>query len=300
VCQVGDDNDVYLSGLLFYDLVFTGLPKPPTPGEELWTGGMASGPGGIANFAVALARLGTRPVLAAAFGDDAHGTLCWDFLTNQGVDLTHSRRFADWATPVTVALSYDDDRALITHGTPPPALHTTQESMLPSTKASIVHLDPVADISVSDLPGLVFADVGWDPTQRWRPELLRQLMHCHAFMPNEVEAMAYTRTDTPLNAVKKLADVVPIAVVTRGARGALAVDNLTGEHAEVDGINVDCIDSTGAGDVFGAAFVHATLTGKPLHERLQFANMAAAISVQRPGGAAAAPTLPEISGAEVL
>ncbi|WP_112263446.1 carbohydrate kinase family protein [Lentzea terrae] len=289
--QAGDDNDVYLSGLLFYDLVFTGLPKPPTPGEELWTGGMASGPGGIANFAVALARLGIRPVLAAAFGDDAHGTLCWEFLANEGVDLTHSRRFADWTTPVTVALSYDDDRALITHGTPPPALPATT----PSTKASIVHLDPVADISDVDLPGLVFADVGWDPTQRWRPELLHQLEHCHAFMPNEVEAMAYTRTDTPSNAVKKLADVVPIAVVTRGARGALAADNLTGEHAEVDGINVDCIDSTGAGDVFGAAFVHATLTGMPLHERLQFANKAAAISVQRPGGATAAPTLAELS-----
>ncbi|MEU0879755.1 PfkB family carbohydrate kinase [Lentzea sp. NPDC005914] len=190
-----------------------------------------------------------------------------------------------------MALSYDDDRALVTHGTPPPALHTTA----PSTKASIVHLDPVADISVSDLPGLVFADVGWDPTHQWRPELLRQLEHCHAFMPNEVEAMAYTRTDTSWNALKKLADVVPIAVVTRGARGALAVDNVTGEHAEVDGVNVDSVDSTGAGDVFGAAFVHATLTGMPLSERLQFANKAAAISVQRPGGATAAPTLSELS-----
>ncbi|MEV6238914.1 carbohydrate kinase family protein [Lentzea sp. NPDC051838] len=294
--DVQDDNDVYLSGLLFYDLVFTGLPKPPTPGEELWTGGMASGPGGIANFAVALARLGTRPVLAAAFGDDAHGTLCWDFLENEGVDLTCSRRFADWATPVTVALSYDDDRALITHGTPPPALHTKAlHTTAPATSASIVHLDPVADISVADLPGLVFADVGWDPTQQWRPELLHQLEHCHAFMPNEVEAMAYTRTDTPQNALKKLADIVPIAVVTRGARGALAVDNVTGEHAEVDGINVDCIDSTGAGDVFGAAFVHATLNGMPLQERLTFANRAAALSVQRPGGATAAPTSDELS-----
>ncbi|MFI6100527.1 carbohydrate kinase family protein [Lentzea sp. NPDC051213] len=289
--HVEDDNDVYLSGLLFYDLVFTGLPKPPTPGEELWTGGMASGPGGIANFAVALARLGTRPVLAAAFGDDDHGTLCWDFLANEGVDLTCSRRFADWATPVTVALSYDDDRALVTHGTPPPVLQTTT----PSTSASIVHLDPNADISVSDLPGLVFADVGWDPSQQWRPELLSQLTRCHAFLPNEVEAMAYTRTDTPWNALEKLADLVPIAVVTRGARGALAVDNMTGEHAEVDGINVDCVDSTGAGDVFGAAFVHATLTGMPLSKRLEFANRAAAISVQRPGGATAAPTSAELA-----
>jgi len=75
----------------------------------------------------------------------------------------------------------------------------------------------------------------------------------------------------------------------------LAVDNLTGEHAEVDGITLDSVDSTGAGDVFGAAFVHATLTGMPLSERLQFANKAAAISVQRPGGATAAPTLREVS-----
>lgn len=293
--HVGDDNDVYLSGLLFYDLVFTGLPKAPTPGEELWTRGMASGPGGIANFAVALARLGTRPVLAAAFGDDAHGQLCWDFLANEGVDLTCSRRFPDWATPVTVALSYDDDRALVTHGASPPTLDVSP----PTTSASIVHLDPTADISVSDLavaglPGLVFADVGWDPSQQWRPELLRQLEHCHAFLPSEVEAMAYTRTDTPWGALKKLAEAVPIAVVTRGGRGAIAVDNVTGEHAEVDGINVDCIDTTGAGDVFGAAFVHATLTGMPLSERLHFANKAAAISVQRIGGATAAPTLAEV------
>lgn len=292
--HVGDDNDVYLSGLLFYDLVFTGLPKPPTPGEELWTGGMSSGPGGIANFAVALARLGTRPVLAAAFGDDAHGELCWNFLGREGVDLTRSRRFADWPTPVTVALSYDDDRALITHGAPPPALNTA----LPTTTASIVHLDPTpgasTDISVSDLPGLVFADVGWDPSQQWRPELLRQLDHCHAFLPNEVEAMAYTRTDSPSAALKALVDTVPIAVVTRGARGAIAVDNVTGEHAEVDGINVACIDTTGAGDVFGAAFVHATLAGMPLSERLHFANRAAAVSVQRTGGATAAPTLAEV------
>lgn len=288
--HVGDDNDVYLSGLLFYDLVFTGLPKPPTPGEELWTGGMASGPGGIANFAVALARLGIRPVLAAAFGDDAHGRLCWNFLANEGVDLTCSRRFPDWSTPVTVALSYDDDRALVTHGAPPPPL----DVIPPSTSASIVHLDPTADISVSDLAGLVFADVGWDPAQQWRPELLRQLELCHAFLPNEVEAMAYTRTDTPQGALKKLAEVVPIAVVTRGGRGAIAVDNTTGEHSEVDGINVDCIDTTGAGDVFGAAFVHATLSGMPLSERLQFANKAASISVQRIGGATAAPTLAEV------
>ncbi|MGW1365457.1 carbohydrate kinase family protein, partial [Streptomyces chartreusis] len=45
-----DRPDVVLTGLLFYDLVLTGLGKPPTPGEEIWTGGMGCGPGGIANL----------------------------------------------------------------------------------------------------------------------------------------------------------------------------------------------------------------------------------------------------------
>ncbi len=29
--------DVFLSGLLYYDLVFTGLDQPPRPGTEAWS-----------------------------------------------------------------------------------------------------------------------------------------------------------------------------------------------------------------------------------------------------------------------
>ena len=84
--------DVFLAGLLFFDIVFTGLDQPPRPGAEVWTSGMGSGPGGIANFAVALSRLGLRTSLASAFGDDAYGAYCWQVLRDQeGVDLSHSR-----------------------------------------------------------------------------------------------------------------------------------------------------------------------------------------------------------------
>lgn len=62
--------DVFLSGLLFYDIGFTGLEHAPTPGTEVWTKDIGYSPGGIANFAVALKPLGMRVSLAAAFGDD--------------------------------------------------------------------------------------------------------------------------------------------------------------------------------------------------------------------------------------
>ena len=78
-----DRPDVLLTGLLFYDLVLTGLGKAPTPGEEIWTAGMGCGPGGIANLAVAASRLGLRTSLATVFGDDFYGEYCRDILCDQ-------------------------------------------------------------------------------------------------------------------------------------------------------------------------------------------------------------------------
>ena len=85
----------------------------------------------------------------------------------------------------------------------------------------------------------IFADVGWDPTQQWSRDLLDQLALCHAFLPNETEAMAYTRTDTAVAALGTLAELVPVAVVTRGGDGAIAVDQTTGEYAQVPALDVE-------------------------------------------------------------
>ena len=49
------------------------------------------------------------------------------------------------------------------------------------------------------------------------------------------------------------------------------------------------MDATGAGDVFAAAFVLATLRQWTLRNRLAFANLCAALSVQHFGGSLSAP-----------
>jgi sugar/nucleoside kinase (ribokinase family) len=287
--------DVFLSGLLFWDVGFTGLGKPPTPGAEVWSRDMGTSPGGIANFAVALSRLGLRTSLAAAFGDDLAGDHCWQELAQrEHVDLSRSRRFARWRTPVTVSLAYDGDRALVTHGSPPPLGPDALIGDPPPSRAAIVHLEPEpapqAWVGAAHAAGtLVFADVGWDPAERWSGAVLRQLAHCHAFTPNAGEAQAYTRTDSATAALAKLAELVPLAVVTCGADGAYAVDGTTGESAHVPPVAVEAVDTTGAGDVFGAGLVAATLAGWPLATRLRFAALVAALSVRRVGGASAAP-----------
>ncbi|WP_326614242.1 PfkB family carbohydrate kinase [Streptomyces scopuliridis] len=285
--------DVLLTGLLFYDLVLTGLDRPPTPGEEIWTGGMGCGPGGIANLAVAAARYGLTTSLATVLGDDFYGAYCRDVLARrEGIDLSLSRTAPGWSTPVTVSIARGDDRALLTHGQEPPYAQDELMRGAPAARAAVVHLgaEPQEWLGKAAASGTrIFADVGWDPTERWPTELLDQLALCHAFLPNKGEAMSYTRTDSPAAALARLADLVPVAVITLGREGALAVDQTTGEHARVEALDTEVLDATGAGDVFGASFVAASLGGWPLADRLRFAGLAAGLSVGRHGGALAAP-----------
>jgi sugar/nucleoside kinase (ribokinase family) len=57
---------------------------------------------------------------------------------------------------------------------------------------------------------------------------------------------------------------------------------------------VKVVDTTGAGDVFRGAFIHALLAGASPAEILRFANAAAAIACTRPGAIDSIPTPADI------
>ncbi|MFH5822448.1 PfkB family carbohydrate kinase [Georgenia sp. AZ-5] len=291
-----DALDVLVSGPVFLDLIFTGLPSAPRAGTEVWASGMGSAPGGIANLAIASARLGLRTGLAAAFGDDAYADWLWAVLGEQeGVNLSASRRYRHWHTSVTVSMASGGDRAMVTHGHPDPEPATDLVAAAPPAGAVVAELTQTATgaepwwRSAADTGTLVFADAAWDPSEAWDAADLRRLDGCYAFSPNAVEAMAYTRTATPPEAARALAEHVPLVVVTLGAEGALAVDAATGQEARVEPLRVDALDATGAGDVFAAALVTGTLSGWGLEQRLRFAVLCSGLAVQHFGGSLAAP-----------
>ena len=184
------------------------------------------------------------------------------------------------------------DRALMTHMHPPPVPTSELLYTIPPARIGFAHLDPEPREwfrpAASD-GMLLFADTGWDQDEKWSPSVLDQLESFHAFLPNSVEAMAYTHTDDPHDALHALAERVPVAVVTCGGQGAIAIDSTTSEQEWVPALPVNAHDPTGAGDVFGAAFVLGTLDEWPLRQRLAFANLCAALSVQYVGGSLAAP-----------
>ncbi|MFG2089608.1 MULTISPECIES: carbohydrate kinase family protein [unclassified Spirillospora] len=297
--------DVFLSGRVFMDMIFTGLPGLPPPGTEIVTDGLGSAPGGAANIAVAMSRLGLRVGLAAPFGDDMFGAYLWRTLAEQeGVDLGLSRRVRGWSTPVTVSMAYDSDRSMVTYARPVPVSEEEPADDLadappPSARACFVDVDrpvPAWAAAMRGRGALVFADLGWDQTGAWAAEVLDRLRHVDVFLPNAAEAMAYTRTSTPWEAADALAGRgVPVVVVKCGGDGAIAIDSATGERAEVGALPVAALDPTGAGDVFAAGFVFATLAGLSLAERLRFANLCAGLSVRHRSGSLGSPCWGEIA-----
>ena len=295
----GPGLDVFLSGQVFMDMIFTGLPGLPPPGTEIVTDGLGSAPGGVANIAVAMSRLGLRVGLAAPFGDDMFGAYLWRTLAEQeGVDLGLSRRVRGWSTPVTVSMAYDSDRSMVTFAKPVPAPLDDLGGPPPDARACFVDVDrpvPPWAAGMRARGALVFGDLGWDQTGAWPAEVLDRLAHVDVFLPNAAEAMAYTRTATPADAAAALAERVPVVVVKRGGDGAIAIDSASGERAEVGALPVEALDPTGAGAVFAAGFVFATLAGLPLAERLRFANLCAGLSVRHRSGSLGSPCWGEIA-----
>jgi ribokinase len=296
-----DDSDtigLLAVGQLFTDFVYSGLPAGPQLSEETWTDSFGFGPGGIANFAIAATRLGMSSSVVAALGDDAMTELCSRMLAAEGVDLGHCRVVDGWSLPVTSSLGWAGDRALVTGGTPAPlGADALLDAGVPAATTAVVHLDPdpAEWLPIAAAQGTrVYADLGWDPSGAWNRGILDQLTSCAAFLPNELEALAYTGADSAGSAADALAERVPLCVVTRGSLGVIAIDSTTGERVERPALDVLAIDPTGAGDVFGAALVYASTRPWTLTERIDFACLCAGITVSRPGGAVGAPRLSEI------
>lgn len=93
------------------------------------------------------------------------------------------------------------------------------------------------------------------------PELMKE--YVTAIFANEMEAAAFAGTSDETDALAKLSDLCPIAIMKLGSRGALIKEQ---HHPtiHVDAIKANAIDTTGAGDSWAAGFFYAWLDGQSL------------------------------------
>jgi sugar/nucleoside kinase (ribokinase family) len=299
--SVSEDShvDALFVGAVFLDIVLSELGGSPTPGQEVWASRRCISPGGMANNAVGAARLGMRSALVTAVGDDACGDLVWGPLSREArLDLSWARQVAGLETALSVVVSDERDRTLISHGALDPLPLAEITPTLPTADASFFSLrpDPVGWIALEKRAGsMIFAGVGWDERHRWSSEIVSQLSDVDVFVANEAEALAYTGASTTREALRRLGDRVPLAVITLGARGSIALDSAAAVEVAAEPVPGPVCDTTGAGDEFVAGLMHATVAGMPLMDRLRYANLCAGLSTRGWGGAASAPTLDQVN-----
>jgi sugar/nucleoside kinase (ribokinase family) len=92
---------------------------------------------------------------------------------------------------------------------------------------------------------------------------------------NEAEILSLNQTEDLEAAVAATAGKVPLLVVTRSEKGALAITG--GERFEVPAEPVaKVVDTTGAGDLFAAGFLAGQAQGRGVHASLTMGAIAAA------------------------
>ena len=103
----------------------------------------------------------------------------------------------------------------------------------------------------------------------------------------------WTNERDPFRALQTIQDVYKIraAAMTLGAHGALA--RVDGRFVYSPAFVVNCVDTTGAGDVFHGAFCYAVLGGMGMEDALEFSNAMAALNCTRLGARGGIATLSE-------
>jgi sugar/nucleoside kinase (ribokinase family) len=276
--------DVACAGAVYLDLTFVGLNGIPHPGEEQWAEDLVFSPGGMANTAIGLARLGLQVAVVSPVGEDLAGQYLRGMLEGEGIACTGPRGMR---SSVTAVLPMHGDRALASYA---PADADDADGLRQVNARAAVMLVHQMACAPTDIPVYVLtshaqvhaASLG-NPTP---------IARAHALMANTSEALALTGANTPHAAAQALARIVDTAVVTMGASGAVAATSGTLTHAPAPAVEVR--DATGAGDLFAAGYVWADLLGHSLEDRLRWATLYASLSLRTVTAYAGATTRAEL------
>jgi sulfofructose kinase len=240
-------------------------------------------PGGqVASALVACARLGLRTKYVGTVGDDERGRIQIEGLRAAGIDLEH----------VQVRQGCPNQSAYIVID------RTTGERTVFWSRDDCLRLD-AEDVSAEQIArGRLLLIDGHDTAAVGRAaEIARSrgipvvvdvdtiyagfdsvLPNVDYLVSSSEFPAAWTGEGDPFRALEKIQNQygMQIAAMTLGSHGALARQD--GVFFYAPAFVVNCVDTTGAGDVFHGAFCYAVLQNMPLGEMLEFSNAMAALN----------------------
>lgn len=265
--------------------------------------GYAAGGKG-ANQALAAAVLGAEVTMVGRLGEDEYGRVLQNNLAKAGVHTEYIVTEKDQQTGIALLLVNEDGKYIcytvpgsndcISEDDVRAALDSAQFDMvIMQLEMPLETVYRTCELAVErSIP--VFLDAG--PAMNIPLERFKGLF---ILSPNEAETEALTgiNPDTEEKAAAAARwlyqEAHPRYVVLKlGSRGALLFD---GENTELSPcFKVDAVDSTAAGDTFGAALAIRLCEGAEMHDAIRYAHAAAGICVSRVGAQSSIPTRLEV------
>lgn len=287
--------DVSVIGELNLDLILYGLPQDLVLEREHLAKDLSITLGSSsAIFAHNLALLGNKVGFSSCIGSDPFGEICVQRLSDSGVDLSRVRRLPGKTTGLTVILPQRKQRFILTYPGTMHAMTGRDVDMTHLLNAKHLHVSSyylqkgirshlIEIFRKAKEAGLSTSlDTNDDPEDRWPADIQLLVKHVDILLPNEREACKLAQAADVERAAQVLAQKVPILVIKRGGRGAVAYKGKD-KYSAFPPI-VDIADSVGAGDSFDAGFIHQYIRNARIEDCLKFANAAGALSVTRAGG----------------
>jgi sugar/nucleoside kinase (ribokinase family) len=226
-------------------------------------------------------------------------------LKKSGVDISNIIKSPEFLTGLTVAMNYDNDRAMVTYPGAMKDLRIGDISDEALHSASHMHLSSVflqeglkPDVTgvfkrAKELGLSTSFDPQWDPNEKWDVDLQKLLPYVDVFLPNKSELLQFTGCATIENALDALKPFCNVVVVKNGDKGALMWDKkkLVTQKAF---LNESVVDAIGAGDSFNSGFISRYTNHRPLPECLEFAALTGAINTTGAGGTSTFETLDKV------
>jgi sulfofructose kinase len=292
--------DIAGFGLNSVDLL-TVVGEFPTNNSKQRLQRFARLPGGqMATAMVVAARLGWSARYIGRFGADEFGALARESLEREGVDVTAARTVPGATNQFAVIIvdARTGERTVLWDRHPD--LSMTPEDVPYDAVTSGRMLIVDCHETAAATQAAKFAREAGIPTlidvERVRPGISELLQHIDGIIAAQGFPAALTGYDDPGRAIDMIGREFDarMVTVTLGEEGSLTWCG--GRRIRTPGFKIDCVDSTGAGDVFRGALAAACLRAPSgeLEEALAYANATAALNCRALGARAGIPNVEEV------
>ncbi len=280
----------------------------PTPGETVTGGCFSKSYGGKgANQAVAAKRSGSNTVFVGKIGTDSFGDQMLKNLSKEGINIDYVIQDPKNKSGVAVIFINSAGQNMISVASGANKYLTTQDidiikDLIQNATCILVQMELSMEVieKIFSIASKSIATKILNPAP-FKEIPINVLEKIDIITPNENELMKLhsslgfkeIKNLTMENMKQMMTDIhksgIRIIITTLGKKGCIVSDKTAKKQYHVPAIQVEAIDTVGAGDCFNGVLAGKLCLGESLHESVKYANIAASIAVTRKGAQTSIP-----------